>query len=133
MKKSNQEQTKKVNGGKKEDINDVVKKIIKKLKIEGHSQVIGGKSEGYKRDRYNKFVYVRETDNVVILLREKGTEARIPYSKIAQAIEAVRTNPEIYTQGPSSLRKYGITHINSPVWSLLHLLSIDELIETVGG
>ena len=34
----------------------------------------------------------------------------------------------VYNQGPSALRKYGITHINSPIWAILHLLTINEII-----
>jgi len=99
------------------DYDDMVKLIIKRLRKRGFSQVSG----------YNRFRYMCETEKAIILLREKGTEARIPLAKIAAAIEAVRQEPAIYDKGPSALRKYGITHINSPLWSLLNLLSKAEL------
>ena len=101
------------------DANNIIKEIANRLKNQGYCQVGG----------YNRFIYIHETDKAVILLREKGTETRIPYSKLAQAVEAVRIDPAIYQNGPSGLRRHGITHITSPVWSLLHLLTLTELTE----
>lgn len=60
------------------EASNLVKQIINRLKIQGYCQVEG----------HNKFVYIRETDKSVILLREKGTETRVPYSKMAQVLEA---------------------------------------------
>lgn len=42
------------------------------------------------------------------------------------AIEAYQNNPDLYHAGPSALRDFGITHVTSPVWSLLHLLEQDH-------
>ena len=41
-------------------------------------------------------------------------------------IEAVKKDVTVYVDGPDRLREFGITHINSPVWALLHLLDFDE-------
>jgi hypothetical protein len=98
---------------------NIVKLILKRLKNNGFSQV----------DGYNRFQFISELDKAVILLREKGTKARVPFSKIIVAIEAVKRDPSVYDAGPSALRAYGITHINSPIWSLLHLLTKAELTE----
>lgn len=99
----------------------LVKEIINRLKRQGHCQVEG----------YNKFVYIRETDESIFLSREKGTEALIPHSKIARAIEVVQNDPAIYDKGPSGLREHITTHIHSPLWSLLHLLTLNEITENI--
>ena len=97
---------------------DLVQKIVKRFKEKGYSQVEG----------YNRFGYVRETPSAVIVSREKGKDTTIPFAKLLKAIEAVRDEHKVYSKGPSALRDYGITHINSPVWSLIHLLSLNEII-----
>lgn len=71
---------------------------------------------------YNAFKRVSETNTSVIVLREKGTEAIIPFSKILAGIKFYQENPAAYDKGPSALRKIPITHITSPVFTLLHLL-----------
>lgn len=75
---------------------------------------------------YNSFGYIRETENSVIISREAGEDTPIPFEKILKAIDAYKTNPKLYQQGPTALRDFGITHVSSPVWSILHLLSEDE-------
>ncbi len=100
------------------ETNNLVKEIINRLKKQGYCQV-----EGYK-----KFVYIRETDKSVFLLREKGTETRISRSKIAKAIDIVQKDIEVYDKGPSGLREHIATHIHSPLWSLLHLLTPNEIL-----
>ena len=92
--------------------------ILTRIRDQGYSQV-----EGYKR-----FRYLRETPKSVILIRETGGEARIPFEKIRQALGAVQENPKVYSAGPGSLREYGITHINSPIWSLIHLVTLAEIL-----
>ncbi len=78
---------------------------------------------------YKRFGYVRETPNAVVVSRENGQPTPIPHTKIAQAVEAVRSDPTVYDAGPSFLRDHGITHLNSPLWALLHLLTPAELAE----
>jgi hypothetical protein len=104
----------------KKTTNELLINIIdERFKKKGFTQVSG----------YNKFVYLGKTDNYFIIEREKGTNAKIPLSKIITAIEAVKVDHSVYNTGPNSLRRFGITHINSPIWSMLHLLSIDEILE----
>lgn len=74
------------------------------------------------------FGYVGETDGAVIVSRENGKDTRIPIAKLETGVSAVRQDPQIYDEGPSWLRDYGITHINSPVWSLLHLVTKSEIL-----
>lgn len=95
---------------------DILSNILNEFRTNGFSQVTG----------YNRFGYIRETDSAVIVTRETGKDTRIPFVKIEQAIEAVKNDPSVYNAGPGSLRKHGITHINSPIWSLLHLVSLGK-------
>lgn len=75
---------------------------------------------------YNSFGYIRETNNSVYVTRENGQDTPIPFKKIIIGIEACQKNLSLYNLGPGELREYGITHINSPIWSLLHLLKEEE-------
>jgi hypothetical protein len=76
---------------------------------------------------YKKFGYINITQKALVVSREDGENTRIPFAKIEEAIRAIRLNNSIYDDGPSSLRKYGITHITSPIWALVHLLSLEEI------
>ena len=91
---------------------EILAKILHKFRDTQFSQVPG----------YKRFGYIRETDSVVVVSRQDGEDTRIPFSKIKQGIEAVKDDITLYDDGPNSLRKYGITHINSPIWSLLRLV-----------
>lgn len=75
---------------------------------------------------YNAFGYIKETNNSVKVTREGGEDTLIPFSKILKGIEAYQNQPSLYNEGPVSLRQFEITHVTSPVWALLHLLSIEE-------
>lgn len=91
---------------------DLLKKILEAFQVKGYAQVPG----------YNKFGYVRETKNAMIVSRATGKDTPIPFKKILQAIEAVKQDINVYSAGPSALREHGITHINSPLWALVNLL-----------
>lgn len=91
-------------------------KLLQRFKDQGIAQVEG----------YNSFHYKRETDSAVYVLRENGNEAQIPFKKLVIGIESYQANPELYYNGPSALREFDITHVNSPIWALLHLLTIEE-------
>jgi len=75
---------------------------------------------------YNSFGYIRETDNAVFVTREAGDDTFIPFEKILKVIEAYKLRPNLYQEGPSALRDFGITHVTSPVWALLHLLKVED-------
>lgn len=98
---------------------ELTREIVKRFSERGVSRVPG----------YNRFGYISESGSAVFVTRERGQDTKIPFSKIEQAIKAVRKDPNVYSKGPSALRSHGITHINSPVWSLLHFLSLDEIVE----
>jgi len=91
-------------------------KILQRFKDQKISQV-----EGYK-----SFGYIRETENQVQVSREDGQDTWLPFKKILIAIEGYQKNPDLYNVGPTALRELGITHVNSPILSILHLLSKDE-------
>jgi hypothetical protein len=87
-------------------------KILQRFKDQGFAQVEG----------YNKFGYIRETHNSVIVSRENGKDTPVPFQKILIGIEAYQSNPDLYNGTPNYLHKLGITHVTSPVWAMLHLL-----------
>jgi hypothetical protein len=91
-------------------------KILKAFREKKIAQVEG----------YYPFGFIRETGKAVWVTRKKGKDTPIPFIKILNGINAYIAKPELYNEGPSKLRGYGITHVNSPVWSLLHLLSISD-------
>lgn len=71
---------------------------------------------------YTSFGYIKETENAVYVTRVNGLDTRITFAQILKGIEAYKANTLLYQQGPISLMVYGITHVTSPVWSMLHLL-----------
>ena len=89
----------------------ILETIQREFKANGYVQVSG----------YNRFGYIGETPKAFVISREAGKDTRISFSKILQGIEAVQDDTNVYDAGPSALRDYGITHITSPIWSLLHL------------
>ena len=91
-------------------------KILQTFKAQKFAQVKG----------YKSFGYIRETENMVYVTTETGQDTPIPFEKIKIGIEAYKSNPNLYNDGPSKLRDYGITHVTSPIWSLLHLLDISD-------
>lgn len=103
--------------GAERDMEAVVELVMSRLCSRGYAQVKG----------YNRFEYVRHTDGTVTVLRENGNTVDVRLSAIRKAIEAVRTDPTVYDKGPSALRAHGITHVNSPIWSMLHLATLEEL------
>ncbi|MCH9023946.1 MAG: hypothetical protein IH931_01310 [candidate division Zixibacteria bacterium] len=86
------------------------------------------KNTGVCTSKRVKFRYLNHTDNKIEVSRERGEDTPIYFRELAKAIEAVRRDHKVYSEGPSRLRKHGLTHITSPLWALLHLLSLKELI-----
>lgn len=98
---------------------EVADLILRRFETQGWTQV-----QGYKR-----FGFIRRTDAAVIVSRENGRDTPVPVRKIEQGISAVRGDFTVYAGGPSKLRQHGITHVNSVVWSFLHLLTEAEIRE----
>jgi len=85
------------------------------------------KKTGICTSKKVKFKYISHNDNKVEVSREKGKDTPIYFRDLARAIEAVRKDHIVYSEGPSRLRKHGLTHVTSPLWALLHLLNFKEL------
>lgn len=97
---------------------DVVVDIVLALEKSNVAQVPG----------YKAFRFVRESPASVVLEREGGTEAIVPKSDLELAVESIRRDHSIYIEGPGRLRECGITHVTSPVWALVRMLPLNELI-----
>src|SRR5688572_22519476 len=76
---------------------------------------------------YHRFGFVGDHERGVFVSRERGKDTLIPFAKIVQAVEAVRSEPGVYDEGPTGLRRHGVAHINSPLWAILHLMDIEKL------
>ena len=74
---------------------------------------------------YNAFGFVKIKNSSILVSREAGEDTPIPFSKLIIGIEAYKEHLELYDKGPTALRAFGITHVTSPVYSLLHLLEKD--------
>lgn len=85
--------------------------LLKTFEEKGYAQVRG----------YNSFDYLSRTDTYVLVSRETGKDTKIYFNKLDVAINAVCIDNDVYNNGPSTLRAYGITHVNSPIWAILHL------------
>ena len=94
----------------------ILQKMLEVFRSNGFAQVKG----------YNRFGYLRETDTAVFVSRETGKDTCVPFDKILLGIEALQDDSNVYSAGPSSLRKYEITRITSPIWAMLHLLPLSE-------
>lgn len=94
----------------------ILGKILQRFSDNGFCQASG----------YNKFEYLRENKNAVYIGREKDKDTRIGFEKLTLGIEAFQRNPSLYNEGPNALRDFGVTHVNSPVWSLLHLMKKED-------
>ena len=79
-----------------------------------------------KVDGYNSFGYIRETDKAVFVTREAGEDTPIPFVKILKGIDAYKSNTTLHQTTPTALRDFGITHVTSPVFALLHLLNEED-------
>lgn len=75
---------------------------------------------------YNQFGFIKLNKSSVVVSRERGRDTIVPFSKIITGIDAYQNTPELYEEGPNVLREFGINYVNSPVFALLHLLSIDN-------
>lgn len=98
---------------------ELLDRIVTRFRDKGYVQVPG----------YRRFRYLRQTTGAVVVGREDGQDARIPFRKMLDGIAAARDNRSVFAKGPSSLREYDITHINSPIWALLHLVTTNEFDE----
>jgi hypothetical protein len=72
--------------------------------------------------QYNSFAYISHSNSSLTVGREKGIETQIYFKKIIIGIEGYQSDISKYDKGPTALRSLNLTHITSPIHSLLHLL-----------
>ncbi len=75
----------------------------------------------------NYFGYKDTTTTGVKVSRQGGGECRVSRQNIIAAVNAVRAEPEMYDAGPGRLRPYIARRILSPLWAMLHLVSLEEI------
>lgn len=76
----------------------------------------------------NRFELIKVELERIHIKRKKGTIWPIKKEQIVRAVEAVRQDPTIYGAGPAKLKPYINERVQSPLWAMLHLLSLDEII-----
>lgn len=81
------------------------------------------------KGKRNYFGCLGKTSEGVLVSRQNGSSYDVSKDYIIQAIEAVRKELSIYEDGPARLKPYINRWIYSPLWALLHLLSMDEIME----
>ena len=99
------------------DAKIILGRILQRLIDQGHAQV----------PPLNAFGYISLGPSSVMVSRETGQDTPIPLSRLVAAIEILQQHPEVYAKGPGALRPFGITHMNSPIYALLHLMLKESL------
>jgi hypothetical protein len=79
-------------------------------------------SEYSQFKNYNRFDFIQLKHESLVLRRANGNNTIIPFDKLLLAIEAYKSHPDGYEKKTTFLIDCGITHITSPIYSLLHLL-----------
>ena len=90
-------------------------KILQRLQDQGYCKV----------KELNRFGFVEEKETLVIVSRQRGKNTKLYFKKILVGIEGYQTDTAAYDKGPSELRAFGLTHVTSPIFALLHLLPKD--------
>lgn len=93
----------------------ILNKIITQLKLQG-------KAKG----RQNDFLLKEVQKNKIVLVRANGKDVDIPLSTLKKAIQVCVNDTEFYNGGLNAIEEIGITHIQSPVWALIHLVEKRE-------
>jgi hypothetical protein len=93
-------------------------RILQKFIDKGYAQVSG----------YNRFGFIKFSNNAVLVTRENGGDTPVSFSKIVKGIEAYQSNSSLYDSNPTELRDSCITHVTSPIFALLHLLEKEDYI-----
>lgn len=74
------------------------------------------------------FKYAGKSDRSIKLVRQTGLSWIIKDNEVKIAVEAVREDFSIYDDGPSTLRPYIGRPIHSPLWAMLRLVPLDQLL-----
>lgn len=91
-------------------------RILQKMITNGYCQMEG----------YNRYAYLSHSSNSLVIGRKDGMDTTIPYSKILLAIQNYQLNPDDFEGNTTTIKNYGISHIYSPIFSLLHMLNKED-------
>ena len=84
--------------------------------------------KGVAQGKQNGFKFAGATPNGAHVLRDSGAIWTIKKEQIVRAVEAVRQEPAIYDAGPARLKPYINERVQSPLWAMLRLLSLDKIV-----
>ena len=95
----------------------VAEELIFRFKMRRKIQVEG----------YNQYSLIEVRGENLVVTREQGKGTKIPKSRIIMALDKVRKNPSIYEKGPKGIDVAGPVLIPSPIWVILHLMTLEEI------
>ena len=93
--------------------------LVRRFKLHREAQVSG----------HEQFVFQRHIDQILYVRGQDESDKAIPVIRIMRAIELVRRNPAIYSNEPLFSHTTGVGHISNIVWSILHVMSLAELLQ----
>jgi hypothetical protein len=77
---------------------------------------------------YDKIVFHQRVGNMLYVTRGDRSDAAVPAIRIMRAVELVRRNPQLYANGPGVSHSSGAGHITDVVWSILHLMTLEQIL-----
>jgi hypothetical protein len=86
---------------------------LRQARVRGHEQLV--------LQRYRGGTLFIRTGN--------HADSAIPAIRILRAVEMVRRNPLMYSNEPAISHTTGAGHICDAVWSILHLMTLEQLLE----
>jgi hypothetical protein len=96
----------------------ITKDLVTRFRVRREAQVAG----------YDKIVFHQRVGNMLYVTRGDRSDAAIPAIRIMRAVELVRRNPQLYANGPGISHSSGAGHISDVVWSILHLMTLEQLL-----
>ena len=85
---------------------------------------------GIARSVRNYYEFIRPVPNGICIQRQNGNRCTIQRDQLCWAIDAVQRDPQIYYTGPISLWFYIDNKRRlSPLWAMLRLLTLDEILD----
>jgi hypothetical protein len=77
---------------------------------------------------YDKITFHQRVGNILYVTRGNRNDDAVPAIRIMRAVELVRRNPKLYANGPGVSHTSGAGHITDVVWSILHLMTLEQLL-----
>jgi hypothetical protein len=75
------------------------------------------------------YKYAGKSAGAVQITRQTGLNWVIKNNEVKIAVEAVREDFSIYNGGPTTLRPYLGRPIHSPLWAMLRLIPLDQILD----